>query len=71
MTRRVTQKIVEHKSVWFGFVCFIDLTAYQPLMDYLMPEHDTNNLHAVIWFQVFLSNENNFQIYLFDSLVGL
>ena len=28
-------------------------------MGYLIPKFDTNNLHTVIWSQVFLSNTNN------------
>ena len=31
---------------------------------------NTNNLYTVIWYQVFLSNTNNFQTDLFDSSVG-
>ena len=31
---------------------------------------NTNDFHLVIWFQVFLSNTNNFEIDLFDPLMG-
>ena len=59
--------------------------AYQFLMDYLMPKfysfvnvYHTNIfnlsiiicLHTVVWFQVFLSNTNNFQTDLFDPYMG-
>ena len=49
-----------------GWVCFIFLIAHQPLKGYWMPKFDTNNLHTVIWFHVFLPNNNNFQTDLFD-----
>ena len=32
-------------------------------MSYLMMKFDINDLHTVIWFQVFLSNTNNFQTF--------
>ena len=37
-------------------------------MDYLVPKFDKNNLHIVMWFQVFLFNSKNFLTDQFDPL---
>ena len=49
----------------YELVWFICLMAYQLLMGYLVLKFETYNLHMIVWFQVFLFNTNNFQIYLF------
>ena len=49
------------KDLIEGFVCFISLTTNLSFIGYLMLKFDTNDLHTVIWYQVFLSNINNLE----------
>ena len=45
----------KHIGIWFK------LEFLSNHFNYSMAKLDTNNLHTVIWFQVFLSNTNDFQ----------
>ena len=46
-------------QLFYGLATLVSLMEYESLMRYSMTKFDWNNLHTVIWFQVFISNTNN------------